>query len=307
MTNVAGEDRSSFQSVTSWAGDAFGFAKATEGPSWADPTFERNWANLKGKPRGAYHFFHPADDPVEQAQHFISTVKARGGIAPGDMFVLDAEIVVGSDGLEDYGTARAPHRAHEGLRAYSPRAGLTSVGPAALEFMAEVEKLAGPGHQVLLYTNLSMAQNQLKACTAYPLFIAYYEPSPPDVRPWKSWVFWQTGKLGPGRGDQDYFNGDEAALEAFAGGTSNWTEELMQQIPTLQSGSKDTTAHYVHRLQLLTADYGSRYKLGPATAIKADGSFAAATKAAVEAVQAHAKLSKDGVAGQDTWTVLLTG
>ena len=309
MTDVTGEDRSSYQPVTGWAGDYFGFAKATEGPSWTDPAFAANWAALKaaGKPRGAYHFFHPADDPVQQAEHFVATVKAQG-LSDGDMLVLDAEIVVGSDGLEDYGTARAPHRAHEGLRSYAPRAGLTSVGPAALQFMAEAGKLAGPGCRVLLYTSRSMAQDQLAGCTAYPLFIAYYEPSPPDVSPWESWTFWQTGQLGPGRGDQDYFNGDLAALEAFASGTTNWTEELMDQIPTLQSGSKDTTARYVRRLQLLAADYGTRYGLGAAvTGLKADGDFASATKAAVEAVQAHAKITEDGEAGPDTWTVLLTG
>lgn len=214
MSNVVGEDRSSFQAVQGWGGDYFGFAKASEGPDWTDPTFVSNWANLKaeGKVRGAYHFFHPADDAVEQARYFVSAVQAHGGIEPGDVFIADVEILVGATGLEEYGTKRAAARAHQGLRAFPAT---DDVGPAALEFLTEVARLV-PGHRVVLYTDLSMAKTSLTACTAYPLFIAYYAASPPDVHPWKSWVFWQAREGGgPGGGDVDYFAGDLAALDTW--------------------------------------------------------------------------------------------
>jgi lysozyme len=311
MANVIGEDRSSFQAVTGWAGDAFAFMKAAEGTGWQDPAFPANWANAKseGKVRGAYHFFHPAADPIAQARFFWSVVSARG-VIPGDVFIADVEITVGAEGKEDYGTGRAAARAHLGL--HEGGGGLTaaSVGPAALSFLNEVRRLSGGGHRYLLYTDLSMAQSVLAGCTAYPLWLAYYAASPPaSVAPWTAWTFWQDGKTWPGGGDVDYFNGDEAALLAWAGGTpGNWTEDLVNALPVLQLGAKDSGAPagwFVHRLQNMVAGYGRWNGLGTVTAIAEDGVFGLKTKAAVAAVQQHAGNSVDGIAGRDTWTVLI--
>jgi lysozyme len=217
MTDAVGEDRSSFQNIAGWAGDDFGFAKATEGPDWKDPAFDSNWANLRaeGKPRGAYHFFHPADDPAEQARFFYATVEAQGIIA-GDIFIIDAEITTGSDGMEHYGTPQAVNRSHADLKAVAPEA--AAVGPAALQFLQELEALAGPSHRLLAYSDLSMAQAFLSECSGYLLYVAYFDASPPsDVAPWESWAVWQASSGGgPGGGDVDYFNGDLAALREWA-------------------------------------------------------------------------------------------
>jgi lysozyme len=312
VTNVIGEDRSSFQRVSGWAGDSFGFAKVTEGTDWSDSTFKANWFNLRaeGKVRGAYHFFHPADDPVAQAQFFIATVKENGGIVAGDVFIADVEITAGDDGREVYGTERAPDRTHCGIWG-DPLA--APVGPAALAFLNEVQALVGAQHRVMLYTDVSMAQNLLGACAGYPLFLAYYEQAPIVPAPWKTWTFWQNGATGVGGGDADYFNGDLAALQAWAGDAppvpvDNWTETLVNNLPTLQSGSKDSgapAAWYVHRLQNEVAGYGRWNGLGAVTAIAADGNFGPATRAAVVAVQRHAGLAQDGVVGRATWTALI--
>lgn len=219
MSNVAGEDRSSFQAVTSWTGASFGFAKAAEGTGWRDPTFAANWRNLKAQVpvRGAYHFFHPADDPLEQARFFCSVVRANGGFEPGDVAIGDIEITAGADGLEAHGTPRSPLRAHEGLRATAPEGfSPAMVGTSALAYLHEVERLAGAGVRVLLYTDRVMAQGVLAGCTAYDLFIAYYSAREPGVAPWRRWTFWQNGARGPGGGDLDYFNGDAAALARWA-------------------------------------------------------------------------------------------
>jgi len=220
MSNAVGEDRSSFQSVSSWAGNAFAFAKATEGTSWSDPTFAANWANAgsAGKVRGAYHFFHPAESPSAQAQFFMSAVKARG-LRAGDVLIADVEITAGDD-MEAYGTEQAARRSHEGLKAYSPRLGfvpgLGAVSSGALQFLQDVSAMAGPHCKVLLYTDVFMAQSLLGQCSGFPLFIAYYASAPIAPAPWKSWTFWQTGGRGGGGGDLDYFNGSEAALRAWA-------------------------------------------------------------------------------------------
>jgi lysozyme len=237
MSNAVGEDRSSFQNVAGWAGDSFAFSKATEGTSWSDPTFDANWASAAagGKVRGAYHFFHPADNAVAQAQFFMSVVKARG-LRAGDVLIADVEISAGADGMEGYGSERAAARAHEGLRSLPPGFTAAAVGAGALAFLDEVRALAGPGCRVVLYSNLSMAQALLSQCAAYPLFLAYYAGSPPSgVAPWKDWTFWQNGAKGPGGGDMDYFNGDAAALAAWASPAppplpAGWTYPPVQKL-----------------------------------------------------------------------------
>jgi len=52
------------------------FIKATEGTSLEDKSFASNWAGAQaaGLLRGAYHFYHPSVDPIEQADFFLSKV-----------------------------------------------------------------------------------------------------------------------------------------------------------------------------------------------------------------------------------------
>src|SRR6266700_4008854 len=97
--SAQGEDRSDFQAVFPWSGLDFGFVKATEGTGWTGHTFAANWAELakEAKPRGAYHFLHPSEDPVVQAQHFVGVVKAAG-LRAGDMLVVDTEVFEGLSG-----------------------------------------------------------------------------------------------------------------------------------------------------------------------------------------------------------------
>lgn len=311
MTNAAGEDRSSFQAVSSWGGNAFAFAKATEGADWSDPTFAQNWANAaaEGKVRGAYHFFHPADSAGGQAQFFTSVVKAHG-LRAGDVLIADVEIAAGADGMEGYGTEGAARRAHTGLRGLPGGFTAGAVGSGALQFLQDVQASAGPQCKVLLYSSLFMAQSLLAQCSGYPLFLAYYAGSPPQgTAPWKTWTFWQPRQGGgQGGGDLDFFNGDLAALQAWAQPGDSWTEALVGNLPTLRQGATDngpSATWYVRRLQNEVAGYGRWNGLGAVTAIPDDGSYGPGTKAAVEAVQRHAGLSVDGVAGRDTWTVLI--
>jgi lysozyme len=309
MAYAAGEDRSDYQAVGSWSRDAFGFAKATEAASFTDPAFRSNWANLRaeGKVRGAYHFFHPADQAVAQAQHFVGAVRAQG-LVPGDILICDAEITSGASGLEEFSSEHGARRSHVPLKMSMPA--VTAVGPAVLQFLDEVHALAGPECPVVLYTDLYMAESVLGECSGYPLFIAYYASSPPGVSTWRSWTFWQhEAGGGQGGGDADYFNGTAAQLLAWRGSylDSAWTETLVNNLPTLQQGSKDVpgSTWYVRRLQNEVAGYGRWNGLGTVTAIPDDGDFGPGTKAAVVAVQKHAKQTADGVVGRDTWTLLI--
>lgn len=74
----------------------FVYAKATEGKGHIDREWEYNRAELirKNIKHGAYHFFRPATDPLEQAIHFLNIYKPRDtDLAP----VLDVEIEAVSD------------------------------------------------------------------------------------------------------------------------------------------------------------------------------------------------------------------
>lgn len=90
---------------------------------------------------------------------------------------------------------------------------------------------------------------------------------------------------------------------------TSWQEAIMNQLPVLGEGAVDEPGHvfFVHRLQALTACYGQITGLAEAAALKVDGSFGPATKAAVIASQQHAGIATDGIVGSVTWSVLLTG
>src|SRR5688500_20266949 len=78
MATVPGIDVSYWNAGIDWpkvraAGQRFVFAKATEGSSYSDPTFDDNWRGAKsaGLLRGAYHIFRCTIDPKKQATRFI--------------------------------------------------------------------------------------------------------------------------------------------------------------------------------------------------------------------------------------------
>src|SRR4051812_48478527 len=86
---VDGIDVSHHNGVINWAdkfakGDKFMFAKATEGHGYIDSQFNRNWANAKaaGLLTGAYCFFHPNQDPIEQADFFLKVTGSLSGRLP---------------------------------------------------------------------------------------------------------------------------------------------------------------------------------------------------------------------------------
>ena len=70
-------------------------------------------------------------------------------------------------------------------------------------------------------------------------------------------------------------------------------------LPVIQTGSTDTA--YVRRVQ------GLCLAALPGSELTVDGNFGPDTEAAVKAVQENAKITVDGVVGQQTWVVLITG
>lgn len=78
------------------AGDGYHLviAKATEGTTFRDSYFPRNWASIPaaGLQRGAYAFARPSRGPaIPDADFFVDYVLAQGPLAAGDILVLDME------------------------------------------------------------------------------------------------------------------------------------------------------------------------------------------------------------------------
>ena len=207
---LPGIDVSSYQGTINWgqvagSGIAWAYAKATEGTGFQDRTFPGNWSGMKaaGVRRGAYHFFHPGIDGAAQANYFLNYV---GPIGAGDLPpMLDWEVSDGVSGATASANARA--------------------------FIDTVT--ARTGKVTVIYTSPGLWNGfGASGFGAQPLWVANYFncycntgvcPNTPSG--WSSWVMWQYSDRAAipgisGGVDKDEFNGDLAALDAFAGGTS---------------------------------------------------------------------------------------
>ncbi|HEX8361333.1 MAG TPA: GH25 family lysozyme [Longimicrobium sp.] len=197
--SLDGIDVSHWQGTIDWtavrgSGVDFAFIKATEGATYADPQFARNWAAAAdaGVMRGAYHYFRPSVDPVKQAENFLRAAR----IGPNDLpAVLDVET---SEGVAGDALLRAVRT-----------------------WLETVERATGKRPIVYTYPDF---WNRYAAGSIgpYPLWIANYGRDVPQIPiGWNDWTFWQytsTGRV-PGIAgdvDQNRFNGGSAQLAALA-------------------------------------------------------------------------------------------
>jgi lysozyme len=199
MSHPTGIDVAYPQGSYNWSAQkgkiSFGMCKVTEGLTVTDPDWVHNWNSMWSMnsshtfPRFAYHYFHADDDPVKQAEHFVSTVKTHGLLA-GDNLVCDLEATTAS-GSND-GIAPA------------------TVAARARQFLEQLDRLAS-GHRVLVYTSPGFAEaGNCAGMSSWALWIAHYGVSKPSVpKPWSGWQFWQRGDSPI---DTDVFNGTEAGL-----------------------------------------------------------------------------------------------
>jgi lysozyme len=190
-----GIDVSHYQGRIDWravAAEGIGFAymKATEGATFADPTFARNWrdAGAAGIRRGAYHRFRGGRDALVQAEHFLAVAAIGAGDLPP---VLDVE---STDGVSDARLVR-------GVRVW----------------LAEVERRTGK--RPIVYTKPNFRRLHLgTALDDYPLWISEYGVDVPSVDGWHFWQHSDRGRVAGITGDVDLnrFNGSHAALAELA-------------------------------------------------------------------------------------------
>ncbi|HZI11576.1 MAG TPA: TonB family protein, partial [Myxococcus sp.] len=185
-----GFDLSHYQGQIDWpkvlqAKPDFVFMKATEGRTLVDADFQRNWSALahSGVTRGAYHFFRPEDDAVEQARWFLGAVK----LGPDDLpAVLDVEVTDGKPSAQ--------------------------IIAGVKQWMELVETTTG--RRPILYSDTAFWKEQLgSGFVDHPLWLAG-EPSA------AAWSFWQLGDVAHVDGisgcvDQDVFQGSGEDLRQF--------------------------------------------------------------------------------------------
>jgi lysozyme len=203
-TTTPGIDVSHWDGTINWAavsgaGIQFAFMKATEGTTFVDPQFQANWSHCAQNQviRGAYHFFHPATDPIAQADFFVQTA---GVPQPGDLPpTLDFET---TDGL-----------------------GGAAAAQSALQFLQRVEQKTQ--RTPILYSSSSFFNGTLGGPAGFDSYLLWDAnwyvqcPNIPDP-PWTHWTLWQNSAMGTIAGiagmnnvDLDEFNGSLSDLQAF--------------------------------------------------------------------------------------------
>lgn len=200
---VEGIDVSYWQGTIDWDavaddGITFAFIRVSHGLGTYDTQFERNWSEARrvGVRRGVYQYFDAHDDPTEQAELLLSEM---GPLQDGDLPpVLDVE-----------------QGDNEGIE------------PA--EMVADIETWMGVvegelGVVPIIYTG-AYGWTYLTDdadFSDHPLWTANWVDDCPLVpNPWDDWTFWQYSATGSVAGidadvDRDRFNGDAAALDAWA-------------------------------------------------------------------------------------------
>jgi MYXO-CTERM domain-containing protein len=196
-----GIDVSKWQGNVDWtrvanAGVKFAFVRVSHGVNTIDQWFESNWeeARAAGIHVGAYQYFEPGQSATQQADILLDMM---GPLSPGDLPpVIDVE-------------------SHGNLSAATVAARVT-------EWVDRVE--AATGTKPIIYTGRFFWQDYVKtdALDDYPLWIAHYTNGCPNLpQQWDDWAFHQYTDKGSTQGvsgpvDTNRFNGDLAALQAFA-------------------------------------------------------------------------------------------
>ncbi|TVY09996.1 glycoside hydrolase family 25 protein [Paenibacillus cremeus] len=172
------------------AGISFVFMKATESTRTIDDTLSYNYSEAKrvGIPVGFYHFAHVSNDPVQEANHFLSVVN---GLEVDLFYVLDLE--QGSLDGANYSKSQ--------------------VSSWARTFLQTVQN--STGKLPIIYTGGSFAAAYFEPdLSMYPLWVAHYGAiRPMENGIWSDWLFFQWAESGSVDGistnvDMNEFNGN---------------------------------------------------------------------------------------------------
>ncbi|WP_313803900.1 glycoside hydrolase family 25 protein [Flavobacterium sp.] len=199
-TKLVGFDVSEYQGKIEWDKInkiedefplSFVFIRATAGNDRPDSRFEENWKKAKEHffIRGAYHYYRPNENSIEQAEHFIKTVDLRKGDLPP---VLDIEKLPKNQSIDSLKV---------GLRRWLKR----------VEKHYKVKPIIYSGESY--YTDFLKDEFE-----DYPFWIANYNFFVDSMK--KDWLFWQFTEKAQiygikGLVDVNVFNGNKEDLKAL--------------------------------------------------------------------------------------------
>lgn len=201
---VKGIDVSSYQGEIEWQefesqNIQFAFIKATEGSTFVDQYFKKNWEDAANTSLriGAYHFFSYDSEGKTQAENFIKTVPIMKQALPP---VIDVEF---------YGDKEKnpPERSHV---------------EKELQIMVNILE-EHYGKRVILYTTKKAydlyIENSFEECDIW-IRDVYTKPALSDNRPWTFWQYTDRERLEGYNGvekfiDVNVFNGTEEAFNEY--------------------------------------------------------------------------------------------
>lgn len=195
--NAIGFDVSEYQGNIDWEQTyhideafelSFVFVRATAGSSKKDARFHRNWKGAKARQLicGAYHYYRPNENSLDQAQNFIQQVRLQKGDLPP---VLDIEKLPKSQSIA---------RLKIGLRRWLE----------VVEAHYKVKPIIYSGERY--YTDFLR-----KEFSDYPLWIANYNFWRNTLESdWEFWQFTEKAQIAgiDGNVDLNIFKGDKSEL-----------------------------------------------------------------------------------------------
>ncbi len=194
---VIGIDVSEYQGLIDWPKVdnventfpiSFVLIRATAGNDRADIRFKKNWKEAKKHNfiRGAYHYYRPNENSLEQATLFIKTVQLKKGDLPP---VLDIEKL-------------PKHQSMDSLKVGLKR------------WLNKIESFYGV--KPIIYSGENYYNDFLKEeFSEYPFWIANYNLFVEEIKP--EWLFWQFTEKATVNGisgnvDVNIYNGDDVKL-----------------------------------------------------------------------------------------------
>ncbi|WP_245613750.1 glycoside hydrolase family 25 protein [Alkalihalobacterium bogoriense] len=200
---VKGVDVSAYQGDIDWdhlqrQGLSFAFIKATEGSSFVDRYFKKNWEYANNTPlrMGAYHFFSYDSGGDTQAENFIKTVPIDESALPP---VIDVEF---------YGDKE---------KNLPDRADVVRELTVMIDLLEEHY-----GKRVILYTTNKaydlFIKDEFQQCDIW-IRDVFQPPSLPDNREWTFWQYTDREKL-------EGYNGEEKFIDVnvFSGSKQEFAD-----------------------------------------------------------------------------------
>jgi len=210
------------------------YAKASEGNSYVDETFEQNYQNAKanGLKVGAYHYVTATNtqEAREQAQFFAQVVDGKE---------IDCRLAMDFENFDGIS--------------------YEEVNSIALAFMQELQNLTNC--MPIVYADTSAASDVfLGSITEYPLWVAQYEVEEPTPNGnWDTWQGWQYTSSGSVNGIEGNVDRDQFTADILCAGTTEPEVPVEPEVPeentisyTVQPG--DTLSGIAYRYGTTVAE-----------------------------------------------------